>query len=167
MPIIAPGAVLPPMEPAFSPRGSATVDAGFRVPAPPDASGQATMGQARASLATAAASAMLALQEQTGSGSRCAPDSTDREARRHGQDLLDALAALQRALLTSAGSAQSLAHLAALAKVDLTVHDPMLARVLSSIRLRARLEILRRAARPQDAEYASAAAAMEGSVTGS
>ncbi len=157
MPIIAPGAVLPSREPSFSPRGSAAADTGFRVPAPSDAADQATVGQARAAFSTTATSAMLALQEQTGSGSGCGSESTDGEARRHCQEILDALAALQRALLTSAGSAESLTRLAALAEVDLTTHDPTLARVLSSIRLRARLEILRRAGRPQDASAAAAA----------
>ena len=168
MTIIAPGAVPRLMEPSFSPRGSTAVDTGFRIPSPPDVSDQAAVGQARAAPSTAATSAMLALQEQIGSGAGCEQDLTDREARRHGQEILEALTDLQRTLLTAAaGSAQSLARLAALAEMDPTVHDPTLARVLSSIRLRARLELLRRAPSLQDATYASAATAASVSVTGS
>ena len=168
MTIIAPGAVLPTMEPSFSPRGSTAADTGFRIPSLPDVSDQAAMGQARAAPSTAATGAMLALQKQIGSGTRCGPDRTDREAGRQGQEILEALTALQKTLLaSSAGSAQGLARLAALAEMDPMVHDPTLARVLSSIRLRARLELLRRAPRLQDPDGASAATAITDSVTGS
>ena len=168
MTIIAPGVVLPSMEPSFSPRGSAAADTGFRIPSSSSTSDQAAVDQARAAPFTAATSAMLALQEQIGSGAHGGSDVTDREARRHGQEILEALAALQRTLLTSTtGSVQSLARLAALAEADPTVHDPMLAGVLSSIRLRARLEILRRAPRLQDSDHAAAATAITVSVTGS
>ncbi len=167
MTIIAPGAVLPSTAPSFLPRGSAAADSGFRIPSPPEAPNQPAVGQAGAAPSTIATSAMLALQEQTGTGAYSGQDAMDREARRHGQQILEALAALQRTLLTSAGSAEGLARLAALAEVDPAVHDPALARILSSIRLRARLEILRRAPPRQDLEPASAAADNTVSVTSS
>ncbi len=166
MTIIAPGAVLPPTEPSFSPRRSAAADTGFRIPSPPEMADPAAMASARAAPSVTATSAMLALQEQTGSGADREADSADREARRHGQKILEALAALQRALLTSVGSAESLAHLALLAEMAPTAHDPTLARLLSSIRLRAQLEIVRRVPRPPEPEHASAAAAVAASVTG-
>jgi hypothetical protein len=90
---------------------------------------------------------MLALQEQAGLDGETAAALADREARRHAQDILEALAALQKALLAGGSPSESLAHLTALAGMTPPLHDPALARILSSIRLRAQLEILRLAPR--------------------
>jgi len=79
---------------------------------------------------------MLALQEHTTAG------TGDREARQHGRQLLEALADLQRALLSN-GSGDALQHLAALADLPLPAADPALARVIVAIRLRARVEAAR------------------------
>jgi hypothetical protein len=81
-------------------------------------------------------SMLLAVQERNGQ------ETADREARKHGQRLIEELAALQRALLS--GSETDLhGRLSTLADIDLTGTDPALARVLVSIRLRARLEVVR------------------------
>ena len=79
---------------------------------------------------------MLALQEQA------AVELGDREARRHGHRLLAALAELQRALL-SGGEGSALERLTVLAETGADATDPALACVISSIRLRARLEVAR------------------------
>lgn len=79
------------------------------------------------------ASMLLAMQERSGQ------ETTDREAEQHGHRVIHELGALQQALL-SGTEADMHARLSALADIDLTGADPALARVLSSIRLRARLE---------------------------
>ncbi len=167
MTTIAPGAVVSPTEPSLSARKSATTDSGFRIPSSLEMAAQTVMDHARTAPSVMATSAMLALQEQTASGAGCEAELADREARRHGREILDALAALQKALLASAGSAESLTRLAVLAHLSPTAHDPELARVLSSIRLRAQLEIMRRTPRSPDPDYAPAAAPITVPVTGS
>lgn len=80
-------------------------------------------------------SAMLALQEM--------PDPTvgDREARRHGQALLDELSALQRSML--AGGAPDPGRLARLAAAVPSATDPRLRETVAAIALRARIELAR------------------------
>ncbi len=80
---------------------------------------------------------MLTLQE---SGSR---EQADEEARRHGWALLEELTGLQRALLDGSDSG-SLERLEALSRIGPEDVDPALAGVVSSIRLRARIELARR-----------------------
>jgi hypothetical protein len=81
---------------------------------------------------------MLALQEVGGE----APE--DREARRHGHDLLDALAALQRAALTGGDGAAALERLADLAAAVPAAADGRLAAIVSAIVVRAKVELARR-----------------------
>lgn len=81
-------------------------------------------------------SGMLLLQEQ--------PDTADERARKRGQDLLAALAELQRALLSPA--APDATRLAALAGDLPQADDPALRAVVRAIALRARLEVARIAA---------------------
>jgi len=84
---------------------------------------------------------MLALQEM-GAGS-----VRDREARRRGQGLLAALAALQRGLLAGGDYQDVLQRLADLASADPDyAEDKRLGAVLSAIVLRARVELARRGA---------------------
>ena len=68
----------------------------------------------------------------------------DREARRHGHDMLAALAELQRALLSNGGDEQTLERLAELAEAVPRATDPGLAAMVSAIVLRVRLELARR-----------------------
>lgn len=82
-------------------------------------------------------SGLLALQEAD------APVLRDRRAQRRGQDLLAALAALQRALLAGGDPADVLGRLASLAADLPSASDPRLATVLRAISLRARVELAR------------------------
>ena len=110
---------------------------GFSVPASPRGAAAARAAETPAVML----SGLLALQaEDTG-------DVQDREARRHGLDLLAELAALQRALLTDGAdpgaNAEQLRRLARLAASLPTAADPRLAAVLEAIVLRARVELAR------------------------
>jgi len=68
----------------------------------------------------------------------------DREARRHGRDLLKELAALHRALLGDAGDFNGLQALSTLVEnAPADALDPRLRDVIAAIRLRARVEIAR------------------------
>jgi hypothetical protein len=71
----------------------------------------------------------------------------DREARRHGRDLLAALAALQRAILAAGGETGAvLAHLATLAEISpMEARDPALRAVVAAVVLRAKVELARHA----------------------
>jgi|GEM_PF-1631524 len=87
--------------------------------------------------------ALLALQEDAsdGAGSRRA---AEREARRHGRDLLRALSDLQRALLGAGGLPACLDHLDTLIRsAPGEIPDPGLAQAVRAIRLRAELELHR------------------------
>lgn len=102
-------------------------------------SGAAPPGGAPAGVGAAGpvqAAGMLALQEWQSDSVR------DREARRRGNDLLAALARLQRALLEG-GTAEALARLSALLEGMPEAADPGLAAVLRAVTLRARIEIAR------------------------
>lgn len=67
----------------------------------------------------------------------------DREARRHGEAMLDELSELHLALLGADGP--DLGRLAKLVERPVTTSDPGLAGVLRAVRLRAGLELARRA----------------------
>jgi hypothetical protein len=83
-------------------------------------------------------SRLLALQAED------CDESRDRAARRHGQDLLAQLAALQRALLSAAGvPAGQLRELARMVAETPPVSDPRLREVLDAITLRVRIELAR------------------------
>ena len=68
----------------------------------------------------------------------------DREARRHGHDMLAALAELQRALLGGGDDGAALQRLAELAAAVPHATDPRLAAMISAIVLRVRVELARR-----------------------
>ncbi len=68
----------------------------------------------------------------------------DREARRHGNDMLAALAALQRALLAGGDDAAALQRLTESAAAVPRASDPRLAAMISAIVVRARVELARR-----------------------
>jgi Class II flagellar assembly regulator len=108
---------------------------GFFVP-----SETAGPGQAGAAAAPSAASlgSMLSLQEAGGE------TVEDREARRHGNDMLAALAELQRALLGGSGGGTALRRLTDLAASVRHATDPRLAAMVSAIVLRVRVELARR-----------------------
>jgi hypothetical protein len=97
-------------------------------------------GQADAAAAPAATSlgSMLALQEASGEA------VADREARRHGNDMLAALAELQRALLGGGDDGVAPQRLADLAAAVPPASDPRLAALISAIVLRVRVEMARR-----------------------
>ena len=90
-----------------------------------------------AASAEVAMSGMLALQEMP-------PPVDDRQARRHGQDLIEELAALHRAVLGAGGHTAALDRLMRLAVTLPTAGDPALRAVLGAIVLRARIELARR-----------------------
>jgi methionyl-tRNA formyltransferase len=129
--------------------------------------GQAEASCARETSPVIDAGAILALQEHAGQDAGPAADLADREARRHGQNLLEALAALQKELLAGGDPVLSLSRLSALAGMTMAAHDPALAHILASIRLRARLEILRLARGSVPAEPGSWPAGMARTVKGS
>ncbi len=81
---------------------------------------------------------MLALQEQEADAVR------DRQARNHGQSLLQALAALQHILLFGRDAGAALERLASLAEAPPAAADPALAAIVQAIALRARVELARR-----------------------
>ena len=105
---------------------------GFSVPA------DATEGVARPAAASAVGLVgMLALQEGESDAVQ------DRAARRHGQDMLGELAALQRALLSADGDPTRLESLAALAQRVPQATDPRLRALVTAIVVRARVEMAR------------------------
>ncbi|MGC8524785.1 MAG: flagellar assembly protein FliX [Acidibrevibacterium sp.] len=98
-----------------------------------------------ASAAIGGLEAILLLQEAGDEG------VADQKARRHGRDLLEELAALQRALLAPAGESGGektvvLARLAALAEMNPgEARDPALRAAVAAVVLRARVELARHA----------------------
>ncbi|MDP9096106.1 MAG: flagellar assembly protein FliX [Pseudomonadota bacterium] len=66
----------------------------------------------------------------------------DREARRHGEAVIDQLTELQHSLLSEEGP--DLGRLAALVARPITASDPALAGLLRAVRLRAGIELARR-----------------------
>lgn len=95
-------------------------------------------GQVDAAVVTSSVSvtSLLALQESE-SGLH-----QDREARQHGEAVIDELTELQRALLGADGP--DLDRLTALVARPITASDPALAGVLRAVRLRAGIELARR-----------------------
>lgn len=95
-------------------------------------------GSADAAVATTgvAMTSLLAMQEAESDAQQ------DREARRHGQAVIDELAELQRALLGEARP--DLERLARLMDRPSAAADPGLASVMRAIRLRAGIELARR-----------------------
>jgi hypothetical protein len=120
-----------------TPRASsrAATRSGFSVPLQPAAAGMATAAN---EVVAPALASMLTLQELGGETIQ------DREARRHGQDMLAALADLQRALLLPADDAGVLARLAELAASVPRATDRRLAAMVSAILIRVRVELARR-----------------------
>lgn len=122
-------------------RGGDAAAAGpaFRVPGEAASTGPAVAAASPAR----GLDALLALQETAAPQD---PATRDREARRHGRDLLEELAALQRALLVGGDEAGecALGRLVALLRSMPAAADPGLDGVLRSVGLRARLELARR-----------------------
>ena len=113
---------------------------GARFALPLGPSSQPAGAAATGGVAAVALDAMLAMQEAESAAVR------DRQARRHGQALLAALARLQHDLLRAgADAAGSLHELAELAGRVPEAADPGLQAVLLAIATRARVELARRA----------------------
>ena len=108
---------------------------GFSVPLQ-SANAGATTAAPEASAPTLAT--MLSLQELGGE------TVGDREARRHGQDLLAALADLQRLILSAGNDGAALQRLADLAASVPLATDRRLNALMSAIVVRARVELARR-----------------------
>jgi len=111
-------------------RGS--TERGFRVKNDSCAQTGATVGTAGVAMAS-----LLAMQEFESDAQQ------DRETRRHGEAMLDELSELHLALLGADGP--DLGRLAKLVERPVTTSDPGLAGVLRAVRLRAGLELARRA----------------------
>jgi hypothetical protein len=107
----------------------------FALPEEAAATGGAS---AAATASPASLASMLTLQELGGE-----PEE-DREARRHGQNLLTALAELQRALLAGGDESVALQRLAELAAAVPCAADRRLAAMVSAIVVRVRVELARR-----------------------
>jgi hypothetical protein len=118
-----------------TPTRTATAKPGFFVP--PEPAGTDQTAAAAAPLATSPGS-MLTLQELGGE------TPADRQARRHGQDMLAALAELQRALLGDSDNTQALQRLTDLAAAVPLAADRRLAAMVSAIVVRVRVELARR-----------------------
>jgi len=122
-----------------APRAAARPNAPNTVPfIPPDETTEPGGVASSAPVPAAALASMLTLQELGGE----APE--DREARRHGLDLLAALAGLQRALLAGRADPAALQGLVELAASVPRAADPRLAAMLSAIVVRVRVELARR-----------------------
>jgi hypothetical protein len=106
--------------------------AGFRLP-----SDAAEAPAASAATAEVMLGGMLALQEAASAAVH------DREARRRGQEMLAALARLQRALLEGHRDLPGLRRLADLAEDVPQAADPGLRQALAEVTLRARVELAR------------------------
>jgi protein-disulfide isomerase-like protein with CxxC motif len=87
--------------------------------------------------ATPALVGLLAVQEAESDAAR------NRAARRRGRELLEALSALQRAVLEGGADPAGLARLATLAEDTPAAADPALGEVVHAIVLRARVELAR------------------------
>lgn len=111
----------------------------FSVPSTVEPDGMAACVDPVRTMSAAGGSMMLALQEHT------AQDLADREARRHGQAVIEQLAALQLALLSDTPT-DIIETLSSMLRTEPRGAHPALSHALSSIRLRARiaLELLSR-----------------------
>ncbi|MGI4977037.1 MAG: flagellar assembly protein FliX [Janthinobacterium lividum] len=123
-------------------RGGDAAAAGLAFRVPGEAAGNG--GAVAAASPARGLDALLALQETAAVAQD--PATRDREARRHGRDLLEELAALQKALLAGGDEAGqgALGRLVALLRSMPAAADPGLDGVLRSVGLRARLELARR-----------------------
>ena len=119
--------------PAPPPRVARSAGAGFHVPSP----AEGAAAPAPPSSATPL-DAVLALQEQEAEARR------NRQARRHGQALIEALAALQHGLLDGSDSPALLDRLVVLAQTCPDAADPALNAILGAVALRAQVELARR-----------------------
>ncbi len=108
MTIIATGAILPTAEKVVSGRRPEVTDSGSAVSAASSAPSRQASPLASGTSTIFAAAAMLALQKQSGLDSDTEAALAVREARKHAQDILEALATLQRDLLAAGSPAQSL-----------------------------------------------------------
>ena len=133
---IGPAAAMRATE-AARPGEAAVAGTAFRLP--PEAPGAG--GAAAAASPVRGLDALLALQETAVAQD---PAARDREARRHGRDLLEELAALQKALLSGEAGEAALGRLVALLRSMPAAADAGLDGVLRSVGLRARLELARR-----------------------
>jgi len=115
--------------------GRPVATSGFSVPLQSAATGPA---MAASEASAPALASMLTLQELGGETIQ------DREARRHGQDMLGALAELQRSLLAADGDPAVLTRLAELAAAVPRATDRRLAAMVSAIVVRVRVELARR-----------------------
>lgn len=124
-----------PTSPLMGPRTVSRSTDSFAV-APEQAAGGVTTTSGPAG--PACLGAVLSLQEMG--------DQTveDREARKHGQDMLALLAALQRSLLTGEDTVAALQQLADLSNCMPRTADRRLAAMISAIHVRARVELARR-----------------------
>ncbi len=116
---------------------AAASGASFQVPAGSAAAG----GSAACTSPVRGLDALLALQETAVAQD---PATRDREARRHGRNLLEELAALQKSLLSGGAEDVTLGRLVALLRTMPVAADPGLGVVLHSVGLRVRLELARR-----------------------
>ncbi len=116
-----------------SPRRSAAGGVGFAV----SGQGGAVAGPAAAAPA-AGLEGLLQLQQFEDAATR------DRQAKRHGQALLQALSELQRLLLGDGPLEDALGRLSALVETCPEASDPALAGLVGGIMLRARVELARR-----------------------
>ena len=112
-----------------------TSRSGFTMPPEPVDTDHATAAAETPAMSPAS---MLTLQEVGGE------TVEDREARRHGNDMLAALGELQRALLAGGGDAGVLQRLMDLAASVPRATDLRLAAMISAIVVRARVELARR-----------------------
>jgi hypothetical protein len=107
----------------------------FAVPTESSATGHA---EAATETEEIALTSMLSLQEFGGDA------AADREASRRGEDMLSALAELQRALLGGVDTVETMRRLAELAAAVPRAANPQLAALVSAISIRVRVELARR-----------------------
>ncbi len=127
-------------------RASAGEGSGFSIA--DDAPGTPSAAAAAAGFAPGALASLLAMQEAGPSAATTVAGGVrDREARRHGRAVLDALLAWQRGLLRGepeVGALRQLASIAGEAEAEAAgASDPGLRAVLAEIMLRARVELAR------------------------
>jgi hypothetical protein len=116
-------------------RATGLAEAGFALPPEPSAAGKTASS---AAVPMASLASMLTLQELGGE------TAEDRDARRHGHDLLALLGELQRSLLAGLDDEALLARLAELAAAAPLATDRRLAAMISAITVRVRVELARR-----------------------
>ncbi len=127
------------MRASEAPKAAGVSGATFRLP---DAAGNSAAQSPAGAAAARSLDALLALQEAGAAVDD--PALRDRDARRHGSEVLDALAELQRALLGGGGERDALGQLSALLSRMPHADDPQLAALLGSVGLRVRIELARR-----------------------